>query len=137
MKQCRLCHETKPFEDFYNKVKRDGSIVKEARCKSCVSKVKAERHDPIKHRERNLRKKFGISSEQYNEMLSAQNSKCAICGTDNFQFSHGKRAHVDHCHDTGLIRGLLCGKCNVGIGHLNHDISRLEQAILYLKKHAT
>lgn len=63
-------------------------------------------------------------------MLDMQGGRCAICGTDNT----GKRRcfHVDHNHDTGKIRGLLCGNCNSGLGNLRDDVGLLNRAIQYL-----
>jgi hypothetical protein len=73
--------------------------------------------------------KYGITPEQYSEMLAAQNSKCAICGKhDELNLA------VDHCHETGQIRGLLCKYCNGGIGFLKDSIELLENAIKYLQK---
>ena len=80
-------------------------------------------------------KKFGLTTEAFSEMLERQGGKCAICQTSNFNFSHGKRPHVDHDHTTGKVRGLLCGKCNVALGHARDDVKILESAINYLKKH--
>jgi hypothetical protein len=67
-------------------------------------------------------------------MLADQGGRCAICEkphkplpTDRFQY-----LHVDHCHDTKKVRGLLCGNCNVGIGNLKHDIEILKKAMSYL-----
>ena len=66
-------------------------------------------------------------------MLEAQNGRCKICGTDT---PMGTGAfHVDHCHMTNKVRGLLCHKCNVGLGHFNDNISLLSTAILYLNEH--
>ena len=66
-------------------------------------------------------------------MLEAQNGRCKICGTDT---PMGNGAfHVDHCHMTNKVRGLLCHKCNVGLGHFNDNISLLSTAILYLNEH--
>lgn len=64
-------------------------------------------------------------------MLDEQGGKCLICGATESFGSH--RLAVDHCHDTGLIRGLLCKACNVGIGNLRHDIHYLANAIKYLQ----
>jgi hypothetical protein len=78
-----------------------------------------------------LKKHYGITLEDYNEMFSAQDGKCAICsGGPNGE----KRLCVDHCHSTGKVRGLLCDKCNVGLGRFNDDLALLEKAIEYLKK---
>jgi hypothetical protein len=83
-----------------------------------------------KNKNQKLKRIFGISYDEYLNMLAAQNNCCAICGTD----TPGARAFaVDHCHDTGKIRGLLCSKCNTGIGNLKDDIDLLKRAIQYLE----
>ena len=64
-------------------------------------------------------------------MLEIQGDACAICGTKDT--GNRKAFHVDHCHDTGKIRGLLCGNCNSGIGNLRDDINLLQRAIEYLQ----
>ena len=66
-------------------------------------------------------------------MLNLQNNSCSICKKHKDEFTY--HLVVDHCHTTGKIRGLLCKKCNLGIGHLNDDITILENSIEYLKKH--
>lgn len=78
-----------------------------------------------------LKKKFGITVEQYDEMLIKQNGVCEICGGTNGK----KNFSVDHNHKTGKVRGLLCDHCNTGIGRLMEDISILQNAILYLRKY--
>jgi hypothetical protein len=97
----------------------------------------------IKHKDRlkdkNLRFKFNITLEQYNQLLHSQNYVCAICYQPEKALARGKRTikslAVDHCHKTGKIRGLLCDICNKGIGHFEDSINKLESAILYLKKY--
>ena len=79
-----------------------------------------------------LKSKFGITPEQYEAMLAAQNGVCAICSSSE-PGRNSPYFHVDHCHDTGNIRGLLCNGCNVGLGHFKDDISRIESAAAYLK----
>ena len=81
----------------------------------------ARRKDNLKHR-------YGITEEQYDQMFKKQNGKCAICN----QISE-KALSVDHCHDTGKIRGLLCGNCNRGIGCLKDDENRIIKAAEYVK----
>jgi len=78
-----------------------------------------------------LIKKYGISSEEYTKMCNKQFFKCAICFGVS---SKNKRLSIDHCHETNLVRGLLCDSCNLGLGSFKDDISRLESAINYLKE---
>jgi hypothetical protein len=84
-------------------------------------------------RNQNLKRNYGISLNQYNEMLAAQNSACAICGTTTPGGSGV--LHVDHCHTTGAIRELLCPQCNVGLGSFSDNPERLLEAASYLKRH--
>ena len=79
-----------------------------------------------------LKRKFGITVERYYTMLKEQNGKCAICGSDK---PKGKgRWHVDHCHKTGEIRGLLCCHCNQALGLFRDNIDTLNSAREYLSK---
>lgn len=79
-------------------------------------------------------KTFGISLDDYNELLKEQNHSCAICGIDEVDATHGTLC-VDHCHETGEVRGLLCHNCNVGIGNLQDSVALLDAAIDYLKRY--
>lgn len=79
-------------------------------------------------------KKFGITVEQYNQFVKDQNNCCAICKKPKEQFDgRGNNFHIDHCHTTGKVRGLLCSNCNTGLGQFKDDIKSLENAIQYLK----
>ena len=79
-----------------------------------------------------IKRKFGITPETYYQLSESQSHLCAICnGIDD----RGAKLAVDHCHNTGKIRGLLCRKCNVALGYLNDDIVLLESALNYLKSH--
>lgn len=75
-------------------------------------------------------KERGLSIDQYNILFKQQEGKCAICGTHQDKLKQS--LCVDHNHKTNQIRGLLCGKCNRGIGYLNDDVNVLEKAIQYL-----
>jgi hypothetical protein len=78
---------------------------------------------------------YGITKAEYDDLLLKQNGLCAICQTDT---PSGKGAwHVDHDHMTKRVRGLLCHKCNVGLGNFNDSGSVLQSAINYLAKHST
>lgn len=76
-----------------------------------------------------LKRNYGISLGQYNELFSKQGGVCAICGLQN---KNGKRLHVDHDHKTKLVRGLLCSPCNLGIGIFRDSIEILDKAKAYL-----
>lgn len=77
-----------------------------------------------------LKKTYGITLKQYEDLLFSQKNKCAICGRHESEFK--RSLHVDHCHETEIVRGLLCGNCNNGIGMFQHDINFLKNAIKYL-----
>lgn len=83
------------------------------------------------------KRKFGISAEQYAKIFKSQNGTCAICNQPETATRMGKvkSLSVDHCHKTGVIRGLLCSDCNTGIGKLKDDPKILHSAIQYLRKH--
>lgn len=82
-----------------------------------------------------LSAKFGITLEQYEGMVSRQGNKCAICGVHASEASRSnpnKRLHIDHCHKTGRVRGLLCNACNVGLGSFRDSQEVMNKAISYL-----
>ena len=79
-----------------------------------------------------LRNKYGLTTVRFDEMLSAQNGKCAICGA-TAPNHHKKRLNVDHCHKTGAVRGLLCDACNRAIGLLKDDPEIMKRAISYIQ----
>ena len=95
-------------------------------------------HDPIQHRKRMLKRNYGVTVEQYDQMLKAQNGVCAICGKPETRVAHGgvgiRPLSVDHCHESKNIRGLLCSHCNTALGLLNDDVDLFLKAIEYLKK---
>lgn len=90
------------------------------------------------YRERELRKNFDIGVAEYDQMLVNQDGACAICFKPETAEKHGRvlALSVDHNHETGRIRGLLCGQCNTGIGKFGDDIDLLMNAISYLRKRA-
>lgn len=83
-----------------------------------------------KFRERNLRRQYRITSEEYDHMLYKQNGVCAICNRTN---EGDKKLSIDHCHATGKIRKLLCSRCNVGLGYFNDDTLLMQKAIVYIE----
>lgn len=78
-----------------------------------------------------LKHKYALSVEDYEYMLADQGHVCAICKCPN---NDGKRLAVDHDHATGRVRGLLCNPCNLAVGHMKDDPTRLRQAAEYLEE---
>lgn len=90
----------------------------------------------IEVRDKELRNKYGITLDDYNEMLKAQDGVCALCGkTEKVKSRAGKiRAlAVDHCHDTGRVRGLLCYRCNQLIAGIGDKLESAEKLVLYME----
>jgi hypothetical protein len=84
-----------------------------------------------KIRDRALQRKYGITLEQYNQLLADQGGVCAICRKEE-QIFYIKRLGVDHNHETKQIRGLLCNNCNRALGLLKDDIKNVERLLWYL-----
>ena len=84
---------------------------------------------PERAKNRALKRNYGITLDEWQSMWDEQDGKCAICGK---YFIKPRDAHVDHNHETGEIRGLLCRMCNVGLGHFNEDKELLFKVIEYL-----
>lgn len=78
----------------------------------------------------NLRKRYKLTLDEYSDMLERQGHGCAICR----KTSNGRRLSVDHCHETGNIRGLLCDASNTSIGKFENNPDRLRVAIAYLER---
>tara|TARA_R110002153_G_scaffold247631_1_gene403783 strand:+ start:1312 stop:1650 length:339 start_codon:yes stop_codon:yes gene_type:complete len=76
-----------------------------------------------------LTKRYNLTKDQYNKMLSDQNYNCKVCNIKMI------KPHVDHCHKTNKVRGLLCNGCNTGLGLLKEDINIMEKLIKYVKEH--
>ena len=129
IKRCTRCKEEKAIEMFWNnKSMKDGldTLCMECR-KDSSNKTYTKNADLVW--ERQLLAKYGITAEDYSYMLEQQQGGCAICFQSN---PSGRRLAVDHNHDTGEVRGLLCGRCNVGLGNFGDNVDNLEAAIDYL-----
>lgn len=129
---CTMCNEDKPFDQFHkHKLGRNGL---DSVCRPCRSVRSKERRKDPSVREREHRQKvertFKMSRGFYDQMLASQGGVCAICGMPPTK----ERLHVDHCHNTGSVRGLLCYSCNAGLGSFKDAASLLEAAIGYLDK---
>jgi hypothetical protein len=140
MKKCTKCQEVLPLTAFSKHRRyKDGLRF---RCKSCESQdAKDKRQKDLatdyegtraKERANNLKRMFDISIEYWKQKANAQDNKCAICSKECIT---GKRLCVDHDHETGQIRDLLCTNCNQGLGKFQDDPQLLEKAADYLRKH--
>ena len=134
MKTCRKCNETKDLELFpTDKRNSDGRRGQCLECKREDARAyskKNYKYDKAKDKDAKLKRAYGISYDTYLNMRDEQDGKCAICG--KYEEASKRQFAVDHCHDTGKVRGLLCSNCNTGIGNLNDDINMLNKAIEYL-----
>ena len=127
-KTCTKCKVEKGVDLFYKS--KTGPLGRSSECKECTNKRQKANYNPEKSRAKNLKNRFGMSLEDYDRMLEQQNHCCKICKTDTPGIKG--RFVVDHNHDTGEVRGLLCWSCNVGIGHLQDDPSIVLSAFNYL-----
>ena len=95
--------------------------------------IREEQFPEEKRRRRNkiYKSRYGISLEEYEAIEKDQNMACAICKARCARYEF---LSVDHCHETGKVRGLLCHSCNVAIGHFKDSAENLENAVQYMKK---
>ena len=125
---CGKCKSNKPASDFYPSMWRRNGV--SAQCKNCLQEYYKTNGEKIYWQR--LKAVFGLSREAYLKMLEEQNGVCGICkqpeGSKRFRY-----LAVDHDHTTGKIRGLLCHRCNKGLGVFKDEIGRLKQAIAYLE----
>jgi len=137
-KICSDCGEEKPLSLFTLR-RRDGDGSREATCKECriAAVLKFRDQNPLRHSVHNMRrrlKKYGLTEDDYLEMLFEQDSKCAI-PTCRAPLTCGMREHIDHTTDSlGKIRvrGILCGGCNPALGKFQHSPAAFHIVAHYL-----
>jgi hypothetical protein len=144
-KFCAGCETTKALDQYT--VRKTGPRLGQpvSRCKACQTTAFKERtaNDPSLYRRvqwpSKLKTLYGITVDDYYGMLSEQGNGCATCGSKTPGNRHYKRNgriemfHVDHCHSTGRVRGLLCGSCNRAIGFLRDDPDIAQRISHYLR----
>lgn len=114
MKTCRVCKIRKPLSEFYIRKSGPGTGRALSECKEC--------HRPIivgQNRIRRFAKLYGITVQDYDRMLTRQRGVCAIC----LKPEKNRMLAVDHDHDTGRVRGLLCTTCNNALGWLERNMT--------------
>lgn len=158
-KECSRCKETKPVSEFHKATKAADGL--QGFCKACAKtaydKWREDNREAVNERMRGIRKnwteerrqhsrewqrdynreksrfkKYGITKEQYLQMVEDQEGLCAICRKP-YDWENSA-LYIDHCHTTGKVRGLLCRTCNKGLGYFHDDVAVLARAIEYLKK---
>ena len=135
--RCSQCGVNKPITDFGMRNNRVSG--RTSACLACLGQYSrrcspvAGSYSPEYHRRRNLRRLYGITPEQFDAILCEQGGVCASCGGP--PFGKAGKYHVDHCHATGRIRGLLCHKCNVALGMASDNVDYLNKLITYLVGH--
>lgn len=129
-KKCRDCSTQKDADQF--DLREKNGINRQMRCKDCTRIYARERYRRHKDRQRfvRLKKVYGLTESQFLSLHAQQGGRCKICLKHESDMAHG--LHVDHCHETGLVRGLLCFNCNRGLGSFKDDLQSLRAAIRYL-----
>lgn len=122
LKKCFTCKVEKPLSGFHKDKTGVHGVYGE--CKECAC---ARRRNNYYVRE------YGLSLEEFQALVDLQNSSCAIC-EDPLDLDDRRRTHVDHDHETGIVRGILCVNCNVAIAGLRHNPIILKAAIAYLER---
>lgn len=147
-KVCSKCGVEKESSEFHKQSSKQDGLRPE--CKKCRVIKTADKPGNYKHglthtkeyvafhhRKYTLKKKFGITPEQYEVMHNNQKGLCYICGQpetvlDN-KYGTPKKLAVDHCHKTNKVRRLLCNRCNTTLGKVNEDKELLRRMINYLE----
>lgn len=148
MKRCSTCKIQKPLYEFYNDcTQRDGRT---RRCKECSKAASRKWRESDRGRAREkwrnaskrysrgiaLSVKYGLTVEDYDRIFAAQSGKCAICDipAEDAKGRNPGRLCVDHDHDTGVVRGLLCSPCNAALGSFGDDLDILRKVVEYLER---
>jgi hypothetical protein len=133
MKTCSKCKIEKPLSDFHNAT--SGKFGKHHYCKDCwsVHRKQKYKYNPKDYYDRRIRNVYNLTQEQLMSMYHSQNKKCKICGDAYEKVSRHGGLHIDHCHTTGKVRGLLCGRCNTLLGVSKDNVVILQSAIDYLQ----
>lgn len=132
-KVCRKCGISKDIQHFNrDKSRPDGH---KSQCRECVAAVNraytASKAGKESNRRQHMRRNYGITIDEYEELERKQGGLCAICGGGEVI---GRRLAVDHCHKSGKVRGLLCQACNTALGKFKDSPELLANAIKYLQE---
>jgi len=136
-KKCTKCKIKKEVQHFpKNSAGHDGF---HTTCKECHNlsskKYRQENKEKVllSVKAAKLKNRYGISQKEYNDMFVSQNGNCASCG--DHQSILPRTLCVDHCHETGMVRGLLCDGCNLSLGRIKDSYEKLVLLANYIKKY--
>ena len=139
LRVCKKCGREQPIEQFRVR-SAPNQHLRYHICISCEKEANSEYHKSGQRGNRKaynrnfqLQKKFGLTLSDYNQMMLEQLFMCAICGAEETE--EDRLLSVDHDHETGEVRALLCGKCNRGLGMFKDDPELLRTAANYLDYH--
>lgn len=117
-KLCRTCGEVKPHSEWHRNASASDGL--STRCKACRA---------VRGRQDHLKRQYGITGAERDELLAAQAGVCCICLA-------APAADVDHCHETGRVRGVLCFSCNAALGQLKDRPDVMRRAAAYVEGNA-
>jgi len=129
-KVCTSCNKLLHRSNF--PVSKRNSFGLASHCKGC--KIRNYPYEPSKKKLIHLRNRYGVEWSDIEKLYKQQNNSCEICKKQINLMS--KDTHIDHCHTTNKMRGILCGNCNRGLGQFKDNVSSLKTAILYLEKYS-
>ena len=150
VKSCPDCGQSKAVSEFHKNSAHPSGLA--SYCKSCVSSRARKRYQSPGYAEKvaqqrkakgrtgritRVEQKFGLKPGDWDAMYNHQGGQCAICGDPDMKSHQGELPCVDHCHDTGQVRGLLCGPCNTLLGMAKDKVETLRAAISYLEDRPT
>jgi hypothetical protein len=135
LRQCTTCSNLRPLTEF--NAHKPSPQGRRLRCRDCTRQYQKDYRkkypEKVAARERSkeLRKHYDLNPDQYEALKAWSNGGCTICGAKNGR--EGYRLFVDHDHDTGKVRALLCNDCNQGLGRFKDRVDLLRIAIAYLE----
>ena len=141
LKKCKTCRKELPIAQFYSRPSKPN--YRDPHCIPCHNKRHKGYYQNNKTavlatiKRSRIKGMYGLEWSEYQAMIDGQGGRCKICEQPfviSSSYSYTTSPNVDHCHATGKVRGILCGYCNRGIGHLKDDVRILERAIKYLKE---
>lgn len=137
MKRCPRCRSHKLTTEFSKNRRRGDGL--QYHCKKCCGELAKLRASDRRagYRTAHYRiKKYGVDEETFDAMVESQGGGCAICGRkpEDFVGDRFRTLCVDHDHNTGVIRGVLCQRCNRGLGMFDDDPGRMKTAAKYLRE---